>query len=593
MLDPDDRRLLTAALAPPDGMHLSEAVATTYGLDLTKLVSIAPHLVPGAMDDPASVGEDPAATLHGLRETMHRLMVFAAHGQIPPPNVPLELAPLLEPVVVPAAAPLGGAFHAKLWVIRYESAESTILRTLVLTGNLTRTRSWDLMLQLEGSPAEVSVPENEPLAQLLVALPRCALTALTADATARLERLAHDVRHTNWVLPEGYDQLRFHVLGLDGAGWLPARNDRLLVISPFCNPTVLARLAERTSEAVALVAEPGPAESSGWLRFGRLLVLADEAAIEESEATEPPQSETPCGLHAKAYLWETGGRFYIAMGSANATHSGLLSGQNVELLAELSGPRRALGGIDDVLSADSLGALLREPPVTDGVEHAIDDSPAVKASVEAILRAPWQLHCEPDSALWQLTVVPERPTQAGDIGELWLWPVTIPEAHAVSALCVLRGESVRFRSLPAASLTRFIGAKIVVGGQTFFRTLILPAQGIPDDRDAAVMRLVLRNREGFQRYLVRLLSEPEDVWLWRDVTLWPREPGRDRRPHAETHEDALLELLVRALGRDEERLRSVRSLVDGLRRTHGGEDLLPDGFLQVWERFEAFLERHR
>jgi hypothetical protein len=55
-------------------------------------------------------------------------------------------------MVVEVKAPNGGLFHPKIWLLRYTSeTEAPAYRFLCLSRNMTFSRSWDLILRLDGS----------------------------------------------------------------------------------------------------------------------------------------------------------------------------------------------------------------------------------------------------------------------------------------------------------------------------------------------------------------------------------------------------------------------------------------------------------
>lgn len=55
--------------------------------------------------------------------------------------------------------------------------------------------------------------------------------------------------------------------------------------------------------------------------------------------------------------------------------------------------------------------------------------------------------------------------------------------------------------LDAADVTGLIGFELSCDGYERRFALNLKVQGLPDDRDAAILRRIVRNREGFLRYL--------------------------------------------------------------------------------------------
>ena len=85
--------------------------------------------------------------------------------------------------------------------------------------------------------------------------------------------------------------------------------------------------------------------------------MLHEAAETEDGEEADGDSVAEVGLHAKAYVYRQGPRTHVVLGSANATDAALLRGDNVELLAELSGPARKVGKPEDLLQPEKQGGL--------------------------------------------------------------------------------------------------------------------------------------------------------------------------------------------------------------------------------------------
>jgi len=119
--------------------------------------------------------------------------------------------------------------------------------------------------------------------------------------------------------------------------------------------------------------------------------------------------------------------------------------------------------------------------------------------------------------------------------------------------------------------------------------LNLPVEGLPPDRDAAILRTVVRNQEGFLRYLLLLLSGFEDVTLFPFSNNVGGEMGY--RGHGRSFEDLpLLEELTRTFSREPERLSEVKEVVRCFSESRDGDSIVPPEFLELWQIFEAALE---
>ena len=647
MLDPNGRSLYADSLRPPPGRVFDEAIATTYTLGLDTLLTVPLQL---ALFDRRDAGEgirDGVAVLEALRRTSERLSVFCQAGRIHVPSTTHVLYGMLEPIVHAVRAPGGGAFHAKLWVLRFvdpEGALPPLLRVLVLSRNLTFDRSWDLSLRMDGEVTDEQRDENRDeagvLADFLRRLPSLSVDGLPGAAGDRAERLASDLARTRFERPDGFRRARFFVNGLGGSSWQPETSDELVIVSPFCDDKALAALAASSTEPLALISRVDELDRlapSTRAKFGRVLVLDETAESEDGEdlSAEPERLH---GLHAKAYLQRIGSDLHVVMGSANATHPGLFDGRNVELLVELVGPVAKLGGAAEVLESDGFGAVLQEfkepeaPPAVDAAARAAED--LLSAARERLAVGGLSVVCESgpganiggsgdgnvgrrsdgsvegssdgsvegsfegSSEGWKLRLVSREAVALEGLCEARAWPVTLTDDRAMPLEVGSERVNASLGALALVSMTGFVAFELgapIAGTTKKLRTrfvLNLPIEGLPEGREAAVMRTVIANQEGFLRYLALLLAELEDdpiATSERTAIDWTRWLAQG------SGEDlALLEPLVRALARDPERLEDVRQVVERIRAGEGaGQDVIPAEFLDLWESFEAALELGR
>ena len=114
-------------------------------------------------------------------------------------------------------------------------------------------------------------------------------------------------------------------------------------------------------------------------RFGAVKILHESAETDDGDDTVATQHVTR-GLHAKAYIIEDGWKTTLYLGSANATVPCLVSGVNVEILAELTGYRSAVGGIDALLGDDGLQEYL-----IDFVPPSAPPPPSLEEQAEEII----------------------------------------------------------------------------------------------------------------------------------------------------------------------------------------------------------------
>src|SRR5689334_13254981 len=140
-LDPEERTLYGANLQPPAGYVFDAAVATTFSLDFETALAVPVSLALFAAENRDDILAHPLALLEGAERIAGRLLIFADAGHIQAhTQAHSRLCSLFERIIVEVAAPAGGAFHPKLWALRFKPVHSdqpTRLRLLVLSRNLT------------------------------------------------------------------------------------------------------------------------------------------------------------------------------------------------------------------------------------------------------------------------------------------------------------------------------------------------------------------------------------------------------------------------------------------------------------------------
>lgn len=608
LLDPEERNLYTDALRPPPGMRFDAGVGTTYSLDLDTLLTVPLHLLLYSREEgEEELLESGVSLLRALRRVSERLTVYCERGRILEPGSSRELYGLLEEIAAPVPPPAeNGSFHPKLWLLRFRDPEEGTrrLRLLVLSRNLTRDLSWDLMLRLEGEPATGPISENAPLVELLEELG--AGTARGGGSPGEGPTLLEDLRRAEWELPEGFDRLRFHVTGPERGGWLPDDSDRLFAVTPFCRARALRRLAGTTRDARGLLSRPeelldlDPDALDPFDAVYELDEMAERAAGAEAEG----EGEAPTrGLHAKLYVAEDGDRTRLHLGSANATNAALLGGRNVEVMAELVGPTSAVGGIDEVLDPEEgLRPLLREwtppdvPPEPDPERKKAERR--LERARSRLAGADLRLRCREVDQSWRMELRSGEALDLEGVEALSVWPVTVDRERAADGGTLRDGGSVTLPGSGLRTLTTFVAFRLVDAetdqGVTF--VLNLPVTGLPrEERDAALVRGVIRDRESFLRYLLLLLGEMDEpaalgdgAGEWGGLLDGGRPDASDELP--------LLEELTRAYCRRPERLEEVRELVADLRELATGDDrkeppaeVIPEEFMEVWATFEEAL----
>ena len=249
MLSPDSRTVAFDLLRPPAGHELDFALLTTYTLDLEALLALPLSLVARSDNGLEDLLADPLLLLEALRRAGERIHVFVDRSGIAIPRARRELYALLEPSVHPVRAPGGGAFHPKVWVLRFVSENGApLIRVAVLSRNLTFDRSWDIAFATEASPRpRQRCAGSRPLAEFVRRLPELCAEPPEPPVFDKIRALADEVSRTRFPAPDGFfdDPVAFHVLGMDRGrasrkAWEPISGGYdILAVAPFIGSTAL------------------------------------------------------------------------------------------------------------------------------------------------------------------------------------------------------------------------------------------------------------------------------------------------------------------------------------------------------------------
>ncbi|WP_441252107.1 phospholipase D family protein [Tardiphaga sp. 71_E8_N1_1] len=602
-LDPETRVLYGDSLQPPPGYIFDAAVATTFSLDFETALAVPVSLALFAAESREDLLENPLALLEGAERIAGRLVVYADAGHLRAQGRPhSRLCSLLESIVVEVAAPREGVFHPKMWALRYRPIrpdDPTLLRLLILSRNLTRDRSWDISLRLDGELTRRPDAKNRPLFDLISRLPDLNVAGISDEARAITEEIAENIRRAQWTMPEGFDDVAFALNGFGGKSWQPDPCTRLGVISPFCDTDALDTLANLPSAAKPILISRSDQlaciDATTLDAFGRVAVLDETAATDDGEELSATALQ---GLHAKAFIAEIGWSTVITVGSGNATRPAIITGRNIELFASIWGARSKVGSVEQILGDTGFGRLTRAfvPRELEPADQALITAQAsLESARRALCRGKLRLRCEKvvsdeGEHPWRVWLMPTDRLELDGIGSMAAWPITRGDGHARDVLSALQaGEAVDLGTMPLIDVTRFMAFRLAdenVKTSLVFSTG-LPMDGLPAERHAAIMRWIIDSRDTFFRYLRLLLSELGDPF---GAALAAQKGAGGTAWSARADDAPLLEEMVRALCRGGERLRAVERLVARLEEATGeATDPIPPEFYTLWNAFRLVL----
>lgn len=616
MLAPDQRALYLEALQPPEGYQFDRGVGTTFTLDLLTLLiapmSLALHEVSRAHEGL----QDPILLLDSMQRFADRLTLFTQAGYIAIPDHNQYLYSYLENMVVEVQAPNGGTFHPKVWLLRYTSeVDAPVYRFLCLSRNLTFSRSWDVIVRLDGMLADRTnaFSRNHPLGDFIQALPDFAVHKVSKRVNDDVALLQDEVRKVDFKVPPPFEQdsLSFHPFGhrnhhpFDFGKYI----QRTLAISPFLSEPILKSVTG-SGEGHVLLSEPESLSmigSEALARFENVFVFNDAAVdvpVDEEqggEILEDEENETmhsPARLHAKLIVLERGWDATWYIGSANATTPAWNS-KNVEFMLGMTGKKSKVG-VDKILGDPedelSLRTLLASFEPEEAVE--ITKDLALERYLESIrswianlgLRAK-VVERDEDHYDFHLSTR-KKPSQfpKGEIS-LRIWPIGLPESHAMKVPLGSLRDGITFSDLSMLALSSFIAFEVhadhaSLSGEIRF-VLNVPVTGMPEQRDGWIIRAVLSDPVQFLRYLRLILAEGvswiSPAWLTVDA----KEGAGDIWRRIGDMEVPLLEDLVRAFSRSPEKIERIDEIIRRMEASGGTEEILSEEFRLLWEAIQT------
>jgi hypothetical protein len=213
-----------------------------------------------------------------------------------------------------------------------------------------------------------------------------------------------------------------------------------------------------------------------------------------------------------------------------------------------------------------------------------------KHSRELLAEAGLKVVCKIDEDVWQLTIVSPKRIPLPGISKLKAWPITVSEDRASDVLGLLHSKAANIGKYATESVTGLIAFEFVteIKKMTLRMVLNLPVDGLPENRDDAIFKLVLNNREGFLRYILLLLGEYTGGVFGRS-SLFDGGNGNGSWADSFSGDIPILEELARAFSRSPDKLKDVRAVVNRLMRDQTTTSIVPTEFLNLWAVFEAAM----
>ena len=607
MLNPNSDRLdYGQILAPPAGYDLDLAVGTTYSLDLDALVGAS--LALGLSEETDSeLMNNPVCLLEALRSTGDKVALFCEGGQIHLPNRVTALYILLEKMVfsVKTAKRRGSAkfptFHPKFWLIRYKNNNGDLkYRIIVLSRNLTFDRSWDITYYLEGHVTKEPSDKNEPVCDFL----RYLLSQLPGDENGRvkakgiralIKELPNVVFETEEKAFYDYEFIPNGVRNSAGGFYSFDKTDlfqdtfhEILIISPFLSGDIIRNFNERNNGSLIKdarymlitremsLSRLKPRDVSNFVIY----TMRDQVIDGETAISEEAQEIRKQDIHAKIYMVRKYASTDLYLGSLNASQSGVHT--SIEFMIRLQSKNRYLNM--DKMKADLFGS-----------EKDGSDNPFQEVTLQnAIIDEEDEKEKVLDSVIKEINRSNPSAIVRPEDDEHYAVSVHFDNCDTKGFRVMVRpllskktedfNHYIVFGGLTVTQLSEFYVVSVSDGEHNVERVLIIPTEGMPEDREKQVISSVVSNRDCFYRYIAFLLGDDAILTVLETNAAEGNSHGSMARQSY--HIPALYEKMLQTAAVNPERFKGIEYLM----RTISEDGIIPEDFKKLYETFKKAVK---
>jgi len=613
MFNPNNDRLdYGQLLAPPAEYELDFAVGTTYSLDLDALVGASLSLSLSEETDSVLMN-NPVCLLEALRDTGDKVALFCDSGQIRYPNHINHLYILLEKMVFPvkvkkqrgmAAYP---SFHPKMWLIRYKNRKKeSRYRIIVLSRNLTFDRSWDMTCSMDGQPDEAITDKNEPLCDFLRYLASQVPSNDNGRKKARgIRSMIRELDHVIFRLEDKdlkwfYDY-SFIPNGIPGSNGKKYQIDQtplfrntfheIVIISPFLSGDIIRSFNDRNKNSLikndrymlitrgTSLNKLSPDDISNFA--DNIYAVKEKVSDGETAISEGAESVQRQDIHAKVYMIRKHTETDLYLGSLNASHNAVYG--NVEFMLCLRTYRSNLNmdKMKDALfgkdpeSQENPFEKIRLSEKREPEEE--DKAHLMETVIRKISRSdPHAVISEEDNGTCTAEVI---------------FGMTDTNGYQISVQPLLSAQSaplanhICFSGLTLLQISEFYVITVSDGETAVSRVLMISTDGLPQEREKAVVSSIVRDQNSFYRYIFFLLGEENVLSFLETEDL----SGKGYYSFGKQNHSipALYERMLRTAAAAPEKFSGIEYLM----KTISEDGVIPDEFRKLYDTFRKAVKK--
>lgn len=601
MLNPNNDRLdYGQILSPPINYRLDFAIGTTYSLDLDALVGACIALGLSAETD-SDLMYNPICLLEALRSTGDKVALFCERGQIHLPGKVTPLYVLLEKMVfqVGMSKKRGIAkypsFHPKFWFLRYVNDNKNVLyRVVVLSRNLTFDRSWDVTFCMDGKVTNEVSDKNTPVADFIDYL--CGFLSVTDNGKNKKKKIKiieKELKKVKFSTDSkelyDYDFIPIGIKSSDGGvhnintyPLFTQWHEELLIMSPFLSGGVIREFNDLNNRrnnvlitrAVSL-SKLKPQDCDSFRIYTMKDAVVDGETIISEEGTD-----TRCqDIHAKLYMTKRYSDVDLYLGSLNASHNALNG--NVEFMVRLRSKNRYLNLsklTEQIFCGSEDGVNNPFQMVQFGGTYAAEEEPTHKLDevIKEIARLEPKAYVSPNGETYDIRIA------FGDYKP----PYKVIVSPLLSNKTAEFSADVCFASLAVTQLSQFYTISVSDDTHTVSRVLMISTEGIPEERDKAIVSGVVNDKNSFCQYIAFLLGDDSVVSALESSSLKLIEGSSSTLARREYELPALYEKMLKTAATNPDKFKELDFLMQAI----SNDGVAPEGFEELYSTFKKVVK---
>ena len=605
-----DRLNYGSLLIPPIGYELTNAVATTYSLDLETLTAATIALGVQENTDSA-VADTPVAMLRTLQKVMDKVVIFCEAGQTKIPQKPSPLILLLDKMIVPVAIAASKgtcpSFHPKTWTLEYENVDGEKLyRFIVLSRNLTFDRSWDVSFMMEGTIKAGDKSHTKPLISFLSYLKNQINDgAKKQQQNKTISQLINNLQDVIFELNrKEFSDFQIMPIGIGNGGADMRRDDlfrefpndlsgvtfkELTIMSPFLSAETINylnsdRLSLTETRRKLFTRRSELPKIKNVANNFDIYVLKD-TIIDGEESLPEGEEEFPKlqDIHAKLYLRQKYPKHHLYLGSMNASNSGIC--RNVEMMIKLEIKNQFHLNMDKLCAdffggeEDSKNNPFEKIDLSNIPEETTDDTEVKE--LEKILKSVCRLEARAEVLYNEFDYTIVIRFEDEDLpNNVTIRPLRLENQE------LKIGKELKFTDLNLLHLSDFYIVTVSGKDTKLSRVVMIPTDNIPPNRDKEIVKGIISDRKSFMEYVAMTLGD-DLLELFGSEQDKITNENETRQPKEQIYTiPALYEKMLRVAYEDKRRLKEIEPIIDMIE----DKSIIPDDFRNMYETFKSAMK---